>query len=99
MRIVLDTNVFVSAVLKVNSLPYITVRWVDRHGGLLKTAATERELLAVLERPHIAAVTDPGFRAGLANMLNRSRSPSGSPLAAIRPTTSFSSWGSTAGLI
>jgi predicted nucleic acid-binding protein len=40
MRIVLDTNIFVSAVLKVNSLPFITVRWIDQHGGLLKSTAT-----------------------------------------------------------
>jgi hypothetical protein len=33
MRIVVDTNVFVSAVLKINSLPFFVVRWIDRHGG------------------------------------------------------------------
>ena len=27
MRIVVDTNVFVSAALKANSLPFIVVRW------------------------------------------------------------------------
>jgi putative PIN family toxin of toxin-antitoxin system len=69
MRIVLDTNVFVSAVLKVNSLPFIAVRWIDQHGGLLKSAATEREILNVLARPHIAAVTIPAFRDDLAKML------------------------------
>ena len=51
MRLVLDTNVFVSAALKVNSLPFLVVRWIDRHGGLLKSAATEQELLAVLSAP------------------------------------------------
>jgi uncharacterized protein len=69
MRIVVDTNVFVSAVLKANSLPFIVVRWIDRNGGLLKSAATERELLRVLQRPHVAAVTIPSFRDGLAKML------------------------------
>ena len=69
MRIVVDTNVFVSAVLKHNSLPFLVVRWIDEHGGLLKSAATEREILSVLSRPQIAAVTIPGFRAGLAKML------------------------------
>lgn len=71
MRIVLDTNVFVSAVLKINSLPFITVGWVDKHGGLLKSMATEAQLLEVLARPHIAAVTLPSYREGLARLLAR----------------------------
>ncbi len=50
MRIVLDTNVFVSAVLKLNSLPFLVVRWSDQHGGLLKSAVTEQEILNVLAR-------------------------------------------------
>jgi predicted nucleic acid-binding protein len=57
MRVVLDTNVFVSAALKVNSLPFLSVRWVDQHGGLLKSFETERQLMNVLARPHIAAIT------------------------------------------
>ncbi len=69
MRIVLDTNVFVSAVLKANSLPFLVLRWIDQHGGLLKSAATEREISSVLARPHIAAVTIPTFRDDLARML------------------------------
>jgi predicted nucleic acid-binding protein len=50
MRIVVDTNVFVSAVLKLNSLPFLVVRWIDEHGGLLKSAATEREILSEISR-------------------------------------------------
>jgi predicted nucleic acid-binding protein len=50
MRVVIDTNVFVSAVLKANSLPFFVVRWINRNGGLLKSTATEQELLAVLQR-------------------------------------------------
>jgi uncharacterized protein len=69
MRVVLDTNIFVSAALKANSLPFHVVRWIDRHGGLLKSAATEREFLTVLARPHIAAVTIPSYREGLAKLL------------------------------
>jgi putative PIN family toxin of toxin-antitoxin system len=71
MRIVLDTNVFVSAILKVNSLPFLVVRWIDQYGGLLKSVNTEREVLSVLDRPHIAAVTIPSFRDDLAKMLAR----------------------------
>jgi putative PIN family toxin of toxin-antitoxin system len=71
MRIVLDTNVFVSAILKLNSLPFLVVRWIDQYGGLLKSVTTEREVLSVLDRPHIAAVTIPSFRDDLAKMLAR----------------------------
>jgi predicted nucleic acid-binding protein len=45
MRVVVDTNVFVSAILKVNSLPFLIVRWIDQHGALLKSVMTEREIL------------------------------------------------------
>jgi putative PIN family toxin of toxin-antitoxin system len=69
MRLVVDTNVFVSAVLKANSLPFFVVRWIDRHGGLLKSAATEQEVLGVLQRPRISAITIPSFREGLEKVL------------------------------
>jgi uncharacterized protein len=69
MRLVVDTNVFVSAALKTNSLPFLIVRWLDRHGGLLKSAATEAEVREVLQRPYIAAMTVPAFREGIARML------------------------------
>jgi predicted nucleic acid-binding protein len=91
MRIVVDTNVFVSAVLKHNSLPFLVVRWIDEHDGLLKSAATEREILNVLSRPQIAAVTIPTFRDDLAKLLARAGSPSQSrsPPVVIRTTTNF----------
>ena len=65
MGVVVDTNVFVSAVLKANSLPFMVVRWIDRNGGLLKSTETEQELLAVLQRRYIARVTIRSFRHGL----------------------------------
>ena len=71
MRIVIDTNIFVSAVLKINSLPFFVVRWIDRHGGLLRSAVTEQEILNVLARPRIAAVTIPSFLKDLAKLLAR----------------------------
>jgi predicted nucleic acid-binding protein len=71
MRLVVDTNVFVSAALKENSLPYHVVRWIERHGGLLKSDATERQLLDVLSRPYIAAVTRLALREGIVRMLGR----------------------------
>ena len=71
MRLVVDTNVFVTAAIKVNSLPFLVVRWIDQHGGLLKSAVTEQEVLSVLLRPQIAAVTSLSFRDGLPKMLAR----------------------------
>ena len=69
MRLVVDTNVFVSAALKENSLPFLVARWIDRHDGLLKSAATEQQLIEVLRRPYIAAATIPSLREGVARML------------------------------
>jgi uncharacterized protein len=69
MRLVVDTNVFVSAALKENSLPFHVVRWIDRHAGLLKSADTERQLLDVLNRPYVTRVTIPALRGGIIGML------------------------------
>jgi putative PIN family toxin of toxin-antitoxin system len=55
MRVVVDTNVFVSAALKTQSWPASVVRWVDRNGGLLKTAATEAQVIDVLQRPYFVS--------------------------------------------
>jgi len=61
MRLVVDTNVFVSAAFKELSWPGMVIRWVDKFGGLLKTPATEREVFEVLQRPRIAESTVPLF--------------------------------------
>ena len=54
MRVVVDTNVCISAALKESSWPGAVVRWLERFDGLLKTRATEREVFEVLQRPRIA---------------------------------------------
>ena len=54
MRVVVDTNVFISAALKESTWPGAVVRWLERFDGLLKTRATEREVFGVLQRPRIA---------------------------------------------
>jgi uncharacterized protein len=61
MRIVVDTNVLVSASLKISSWPGSTLRWIGKYGGFLKTDATEKEAMAVLQRPHIAPKIAPFF--------------------------------------
>jgi len=49
MRLVVDTNVVVSAALKQASAPSATIRWLEIHDGLLKSAVTRQELMAVLQ--------------------------------------------------
>jgi putative PIN family toxin of toxin-antitoxin system len=69
MRLVVDTNIFVSAALKEASWPAETVRWIATYGGLLKSAITEQELPAVLQRPRIAPKVEPDFFDRLRRML------------------------------
>ena len=61
MRVVVDTNIFVSAALKRSSWPGETVRWLDEFGGFLKSRVTEAQVLEVLRRPHLAANLSPSF--------------------------------------
>jgi putative PIN family toxin of toxin-antitoxin system len=65
MRVVVDTNAFVSAAFKEASWPGMVVRWVDEFGGLLKAPATEQEIFGVLQRPRIAENAAPLFAARL----------------------------------
>jgi putative PIN family toxin of toxin-antitoxin system len=65
MRLVVDTNVFVSAALKESSWPAFVVRWLSANGGLLKTPQTEQEVFAVLKRPRIAEIVLPEFAQNL----------------------------------
>ena len=62
MRVVLDTNVLVSAALKDQSQPAIAVRVAERHGVVLKSIETERQLFDVLGRPYLAAIIAPAAR-------------------------------------
>jgi len=65
VRLVVDTNVFVSAAFNESSWPGHVIRWVDKFGGLLKTHTTEQELFEVIERPRIAGRTVPLFATRL----------------------------------
>jgi uncharacterized protein len=69
MRLVVDTNIFVSAALKEASWPAGTLRWIDKYGGLLKSNITEQEVLAVLQRPRFAAKIAPSFLDHIRRML------------------------------
>ena len=68
MRVVVDTNVFVSAALKESSWPAVAVRWVDHNGILLKSLSTEQELMQVLQRPRFAPKILPLFTANIERM-------------------------------
>ena len=68
MRVVVDTNVFVSAALKESSWPAIAVRWVDKYGVLLKSLSTEQEVMQVLQRPRFAPKILPLFTDNLSRM-------------------------------
>lgn len=69
MRVVVDTNVFVSAILKDKSLPAMAVRLIERRGRLLKSTATERQLFEVLARPYFAELIAPASHAWLKGLM------------------------------
>jgi len=61
LRVVLDTNILISAGLKQDSFPGLAVRWMAQSGGLLKTTATENEFWSVIQRPRIAPKLHANF--------------------------------------
>ena len=69
MRVVLDTNVLVSAALKQQSMPGMAALVVERRGGLLKSLATEQQLFEVVVRPRLAALIDPDAQAWLQKLM------------------------------
>jgi putative PIN family toxin of toxin-antitoxin system len=69
MRVVVDTNVFVSAALKDVSLPSIALHMVAREHVLLKSAATEAQLVEVIARPYLARFVAQSTRDWLAALL------------------------------
>lgn len=69
MRVVVDTNVFVSAALKVGSLPAIALRLIGGYHVLLQSTATEQQLLEVLTRPYLAPLIASATRDWIAELL------------------------------
>ncbi len=69
MRVVVDTNVFISAALKEKSQPGMAVHLVAESGLLLKSAIAERELLITLARPRLAPLIPLHFRDWLSELL------------------------------
>ena len=58
MRVVLDTNVLVSAALKRKSTPATAAALVEEHHTVLKSSATERQLFDVLARSYFVPLID-----------------------------------------
>lgn len=65
MRIVLDTNVLVSAALKRQSMPGMAALIVERRRVLLKSPATEAQLFEVVARPYLSELIDAAAQAWL----------------------------------
>jgi putative PIN family toxin of toxin-antitoxin system len=70
MRVVVDTNVFISAIFKATSVPAVALSLIHRDDTLLRSADTEAELRAVLARPRFA----PYLTASATDWLNHTLS-------------------------
>jgi putative PIN family toxin of toxin-antitoxin system len=71
MRIVVDTNIFVSAALKESSWPGELVRWLDGHDGLLKSTVTEAQVLEVLQRSYFVPRVSQSFVDGVRRIFSK----------------------------
>ena len=69
MRIVVDTGVFISAAIKAQSVPNIAVYQAVQRGVLLKSSATEAELMGVIDRPYLARLISPAARNWLVQLM------------------------------
>jgi len=70
MRVVIDTNVFISAGLKHGSPPSNAVHLAVKHDLLLKSEATEQELFITLARPRLAVLIPSLFQDWLRDVLD-----------------------------
>jgi uncharacterized protein len=61
MRVVVDTNVFISAAPKEKTPPETAVHLATASHLLLKSTITEGELFVTLRRPRLAPLIPPGF--------------------------------------
>jgi predicted nucleic acid-binding protein len=64
MRVVLDTNVLISAALKRQSTPGTTAHRVEHHHNLRKSHVTVEQLFEVVARPYFADLIMPRLWAG-----------------------------------
>jgi putative PIN family toxin of toxin-antitoxin system len=69
MRVVVDTNIFISAALKDRSPPSDAVHLAAERDVLLKSSSTEQELFITLVRPRLAPLIPERFLAWLVDVL------------------------------
>jgi putative PIN family toxin of toxin-antitoxin system len=69
MRVVVDTNVLISAGLKKNSPPETALHLIAASHLLLKSTIAERELFVTLARPRLMPLIDPHFRDWLRELM------------------------------
>jgi putative PIN family toxin of toxin-antitoxin system len=69
MRVVVDTNIFVSAALKQGSLPGIALHQAAQHYTLLKSAATEAQFFEVIARPYLAPLIRPETHSWITQLM------------------------------
>lgn len=72
MRIVLDTNVLLSAILKTASTPGAAVRLVTAKHIMLTSSETQQELRRVLAKPYFQSVTTDSIKHNVEAMLAES---------------------------
>ncbi len=69
MRLVLDTNVLISAILVPNSIPAKALNWGEDNGVILYSDATLAELLSVLGQSKFAKYIDADNIEGLSRRI------------------------------
>ena len=69
MRVIVDTNVFISAALKERTPPEAAVHLAAASHLLLKSTITEKELFITLARPRLAPLIQPHFRNWLHELM------------------------------
>jgi putative PIN family toxin of toxin-antitoxin system len=69
MRVVIDTGVFISAAIKAQTIPNIAVFRAAKFGVLLKSDATEAELMDVIDRPYLAKLIAPEARERMVELM------------------------------
>jgi uncharacterized protein len=71
MRAVIDTGVLISAAIKAQTAPSVAVHQIMQRDVLLKSRATEAELMEVIGRPYLARLIAPRARDRLIELMAR----------------------------
>jgi len=69
MRVLVDTNILVSAALKQGSLPNLALYQASQRCVLLKSEATEAQFVEVIARPYLAPIIRPEAREWLTQLM------------------------------